>query len=121
MFIQLAASSELLESLGEAITIHSDIEYENATDYCPICIESMAGAASNDEVFVILECGHASHVNCIAHWMHENTNSNCPVCKNDLGLHDKDDVNQTPTRIVHIRGYHNMVRLRSEIMCCGNM
>ena len=79
------------------------------TKYCQICLEPMPDAVSGDGVSVLLACGHKFHVNCMAQWMHTNTNPKCPLCRNMISLHDQKNVNQNPTRIVQIKGDYNSV------------
>lgn len=56
-------------------------------DKCPICIMCF----EEDEIIRKLPCTHFFHPNCIDTWLIQN--SKCPICKNDLGGHNNNDLN----------------------------
>jgi hypothetical protein len=56
--------------------------------FCTICLESIASAAS----LVMLECGHAYHVECIGSWFVEKQKqATCPSCKAEICYEEDDE------------------------------
>jgi hypothetical protein len=74
-------------STGVVFTIEPDLQT------CPICMEPMSGAVSKDNPFIVLECQHAFHVDCISEWTKETEyNMRCPVCRVAITEKDKNDI-----------------------------
>jgi len=59
------------------------------TNICAICHESL-----NENIYVLPECIHTYHTNCIMHWFRAGHN-NCPLC-NNTGINSPSNQSQHP-------------------------
>lgn len=57
------------------VTIYGNIDLENKTDICPICIDDF----ENESSVILLTCKHIFHKNCINSWLR--IKNSCPMCK----------------------------------------
>ena len=72
---------------GVVFTIEPDLKT------CSICMEPMSGAVSKDNPFIVLECQHAFHIDCMSQWTQEREdNMTCPVCRVAITQKDVDDI-----------------------------
>lgn len=49
------------------------------TDICSICHENLN---NNEQIYILPECSHRFHTNCIMHWFRTDHNR-CPLCNNE--------------------------------------
>lgn len=56
---------------------HQPCENDNE-NLCSICLENI----NNEQNYILPECGHCFHTNCIMHWFRSG-NTNCPYCNNN--------------------------------------
>ena len=59
------------------MVIIDDIEEEEG---CPICYDEL----NNENIVVIIKCGHIFHKNCINRWL--NQNFSCPICRRNPSI-----------------------------------
>jgi hypothetical protein len=65
-----------------ALNIHDLNTLSDSTDKCIICLDPL----NNETTYLLPECGHVYHQNCIMHWFRNGSNK-CPLC-NNLGIND---------------------------------
>ena len=53
-------------------------------DCCPICLSDMTLNS-----YVIEECNHKFHINCLFQWFRTSNNTSCPTCRNIKDNEDK--------------------------------
>ena len=75
---------------------------DDSHDICPICHESM-----NNELYILPECAHVFHTNCILHWFRSGQNT-CPLCMNK-GINGTSDLNYGNERAA-LENYKKMRR-----------
>ena len=84
---------------GVVFTIEPDLEQ------CSICMEPMSGAVSKDNPFIVLECQHAFHVDCMSEWTKaREDNMRCPVCRVAITRKDVDDIFENEIEYVMFAG-----------------
>ena len=74
---------------GVVFTIEPDLKT------CPICTEPMSGDVSKNKPFIVLECQHAFHVDCMSQWVVKTEGQpTCPVCRVAITQKDVDDIRE---------------------------
>ena len=79
--VGMRLSHKTTPTAGFVVTCPTDM------NVCSICSEAMVEVASNETPFILLDCQHAFHVDCITTWYDSGSDSNkksCPVCRKKI-------------------------------------
>lgn len=75
------------------------------TDICSICHENLN---NNEQIYILPECSHRFHTNCIMHWFRTDHNR-CPLC-NDEGI----NFNENDYDYIELRTFDYYYRMASN-------
>lgn len=68
------------------------LESKDRLEQCAICMEPLFSAVSEDNPLVILDCGHAFHVDCVEKWVKQR--KDCPTCRTTITAKDLQDIDK---------------------------